>query len=108
MYLHRRLIPTTALWFALALLAPSPADAATPASGTVSPASPTLTYASGPFTAANPTPVPEVDHGPECLNPAQPCDDFTLTVVLPAGYHATYPNAFVKVSEGWVDTGAGA
>ena len=54
-----------------------------------------LTYSAGPFLAANPTPILEVDSGPECANPVQPCDDYALTVTLPAGYKALHPNALI-------------
>src|SRR5207237_9750068 len=60
-----------------------------------------------PFNAANPTPVIELDRGPECNNPSQPCDDYALTVTLPTGYHAAHPNAAVKVAMSWTDTGTG-
>lgn len=92
-------------WLALAL--PLGALGATPATGVLTATSGPITYSAGPFLAANPTPVPEVDAGPECNNPAQPCDDFALSVTLPAGYKSTHPNASVKVSMSWVDTGTG-
>jgi len=83
------------------------AQSATPASGTLTDTSGPITYSSGPFLAANPTPVPEVDAGPECDNPVQPCDDYALTVTLPAGYAVLHPYAGVKVSMSWVDSGSG-
>ena len=82
--------------------------AATPSSGTLTDASGPVSYTSGPFTGANPTPVPEFDSGPECFNPFQPCDDFALTVTLPSGYAAAHPNAAVKVTMSWTDAGSGA
>lgn len=81
--------------------------AATPPTGTLSDTSPVVTYTAGPFFVANPTPVIEVDSGPECNNPAQSCDDFALTVDLPAGYAAAHPGASIKVSLSWNDTGTG-
>src|SRR6266850_410796 len=81
--------------------------AATPSSGTLTDTSGPVNYTSGPFTGANPTPIPEVDSGPECLNPVQPCDDFALTVTLPSGYAAAHPNAALKITAGWTDTGSG-
>jgi hypothetical protein len=86
---------------------PAALKAATPSSGTLTDTSGALTYTSGPMLVANPTPVPEVDAGPECNNPVQPCDDFTLTITLPAGYRSTHPHAAAKVTMGWVDTGSG-
>ena len=83
------------------------AHGATPASGTLTDTSGPITYTAGPFALANPTPVPVVDSGPECNNPVQPCDDFTLTVSLPSDYAETHPNDVVKFTMGWTDTGTG-
>ena len=77
---------------------------ATPASGTITPTSGPVTYTAGPFSVPNPTPVPLVDSGPECNNPVQPCDEYALTVSVPAGYMAANPNAAIKVTLGWTDT----
>ncbi|HEY2028048.1 MAG TPA: fibronectin type III domain-containing protein [Myxococcales bacterium] len=81
--------------------------AAVPASGTLTDTSGGLTYSAGPFTLPNPTPIPELDSGPECSNPSQPCDDFLLTVTLPADYATTHPNDLIRISAGWTDAGAG-
>ena len=81
--------------------------ASTPSSGTLTTTSGPLTYTAGPFNVANPTPLIEVDSGPECSGSAQPCDDYTLTVQLPAGYAAANPNAVIKVTLSWTDTGSG-
>src|SRR6184192_3450001 len=81
--------------------------ASTPSSGTITESTPTATYSAGPFFVINPTPVLEVDVGPECNNPAQPCDDFALTTNLPAGYSAAHQGAALKVSLSWKDTGSG-
>src|SRR3954466_15548996 len=89
---------TLARLIGCALAAPVSVWASTPASGTLTTTSGPLTYSAGPFTVANPTPIPEWDVGPECNNPVQPCDDYALTVSLPAGYTTTYPNAAVKVT----------
>src|SRR6266571_1134830 len=82
--------------------------AATPSSGTLTDTSGPVTYTAGPFFVANPTPVIEVDAGPECNNPAQPCDAYALTVTLPSGYAAAHPNAAVQVTMSWTDNGSGA
>src|SRR5437016_1606683 len=63
----------------------------TPPAGTLTPDSGPITYTSGPFFVANQTPLPELDSGPECDNPIQPCDDHVLTVSLPSGYMAANP-----------------
>ena len=80
--------------------------AATPAAGTLTDTSGPLAYSSGPFLAANATPVPQLDSGPECNNPVQPCDDFALTVALPSGYASAHPHAAVRIIMGWTDTGS--
>ena len=90
------------------IVATMPGSAATPSSGTLTDVSGPLFYDAGPFNVANPTPVIELDSGPECNGSAQPCDNFALTVTLPAGYHAAHPNAAVKVTLSWTDTGSGA
>src|SRR6266446_8446437 len=82
--------------------------AATPSSGTLTDTSGPLTYTAGPFFVANPTPILFVDQGPECSGSAQPCDDYALTVTLPAGYTAAHPSASVKVTASWTDTGSGS
>jgi PKD repeat protein len=81
--------------------------AATPPSGTLTDTSGPQTYTAGPFFVANPTPILFVDQGPECFGSAQPCDDYALTVTLPAGYAGAHPNAAVKVTMSWTDTGSG-
>jgi PKD repeat protein len=82
--------------------------ASTPSSGTLTNTSGPVSYTAGPFFVSNPTPIIEVDSGPECGGSSQPCDDFKLTVSLPAGYHTTNPNASVKVTLSWTDTGSGS
>jgi hypothetical protein len=83
--------------------------ASTPSSGTLSLATPVLTYTAGPFFQANQSPVGlgQLDTGPRCDTGAFPCDSYGLTVSLPAGYSAAHPNAAVKVTMSWTDTGAG-
>ena len=81
--------------------------AATPSSGTLTDTSGPLTYTGGPFFVANPTPILFVDQGPECFGSAQPCDDYVLTVTVPAGYAAAHPNAAVKATLSWTDSGSG-
>src|SRR3989442_14197799 len=54
--------------------------ASTPSSGTLTNTSPPVSYSAGPFFVANPTPVIEVDSGPECFGTSPPADDFKLTV----------------------------
>jgi PKD repeat protein len=82
--------------------------ASTPSSGTLTTVSGPVTYTAGPFFVSNPTPVIELDSGPECGGSSQPCDDFTLTVSLPSGFHTSNPNASVKVTLSWTDSGSGS
>src|SRR5213595_4163401 len=82
--------------------------ASTPSSGTLTDTSGPVSYTAGPFFVSNPTPVIELDSGPECGGSSQPCDDFALTVSLPSGYQTTYPNASVKVTLSWTDSGSGS
>jgi hypothetical protein len=82
--------------------------AATPTSGTISEANPVLTYDAGPFNIPNQSPLGlgQLDQGPRCS--AQfPCDNFALSVSLPAGYTALHPNASIKVTLSWTDLGTG-
>ncbi|MGI8437307.1 MAG: PKD domain-containing protein [Chthoniobacterales bacterium] len=83
--------------------------AATPPSGTLTDTSGPLTYTAGPFTQANQSPVGagQLDTGPRCDNALFPCDSYALTVTLPAGYATAHPNAAVKVTLSWNDTGSG-
>ena len=81
--------------------------AANPASGTLTDVSGPVSYTAGPFNTANASPVPQVDTGPRCNGTTNPCDNFALTLTLPAGYHAAHPNAAVKFTLGWGDTGRG-
>ena len=83
--------------------------AATPSSGTLSEGNPVLNYDAGPFTTANQSPLGlgQLDQGPRCNASTFPCDSYALTVSLPPGYVAQHPNASVKVTMFWADTGSG-
>ncbi len=76
------------------------ADAATPASGTVSPGSPTVTWTGGPFVTPNAT--GNVLDEPTCTLPTD-CDDFLLHVNVPAGYDADHQ---LRVVVSWPTTAA--
>ncbi|HEY2954132.1 MAG TPA: T9SS type A sorting domain-containing protein [Candidatus Eisenbacteria bacterium] len=88
-----------ALGTLLTALALETASAATPASGTITESSSTLTYTGGPFLVSNPTPTP-VSSAPTC-NAATTCDAFALTVTLPADYAALHPDDYVAVRVDW-------
>jgi hypothetical protein len=83
--------------------------ASTPPSGTLSEANPVLTYDAGPFFQANQSPLGlgQLDSGPRCNSTTFPCDNFTLTVTVPSDYRTTHPNASLKVTLYWTDTGSG-
>jgi hypothetical protein len=81
---------------AAALIATRKGTAATPTSGTLSQATPLLNYTSGPFLVSNPT--DQVDGVPTCNGTAQPCDDYTLNVSVPAGFDITN---YVKIQVSW-------
>lgn len=89
------------------LLAWGEAPATTPSSGTLTETSGPITFEAGPYVVSNPTPVPAVDSGPQCSNPEQPCDDFTLTISLPAGYAEANPNDIILFTLAWDNASAG-
>ena len=76
------------------------ASAAMPESGTLSPDSPTLTYSSGPFAGSNPT-LQQDSLNPQCLLPVNQCDDFDLTVDVPADYVTQRPRDLIHVITQW-------
>jgi hypothetical protein len=82
--------------------------AATPSSGTLTVNSGPISYTAGPFFQSNQSPLGlgQLDTGPRC-DAADPCDSYTLTVSLPAGYAAAHPNSAVKVTMFWNDAGTG-
>src|SRR5260221_9758775 len=79
------------------------AFAATPSSGTLSPATPLLTFSDGPFTGANPSNNVPGSNGPDCTLVPNSCSDFLLTVSIPAGYTLLHPNDVVTVQVQWPD-----
>jgi hypothetical protein len=82
--------------------------ASTPSSGTLTDLSGPISYMAGPFFQSNQSPLGlgQLDTGPRC-DTADPCDTYTLTVTLPAGYAASHPNAAIKATMFWNDTGTG-
>ena len=77
------------------------AFAATPASGTLSTANPVLNY-----TGSGPYLQPSVG-GDNCDAPDQ-CDEYTITVSLPADYGTTHPNDTIRCEINWTDPSGGA
>ncbi|HWY40853.1 MAG TPA: PKD domain-containing protein [Chthoniobacterales bacterium] len=82
--------------------------ASTPSSGTLTDVSGPISYMAGPFFQPNQSPLGlgQLDTGPRC-DTADPCDTYTLTVTLPSGYAAAHPNAAIKATMFWNDTGTG-
>lgn len=76
-----------------------PAVAATPDRGQLTDQQRTLTYRGGPFVAPNQT-DPLLGDGStlQCLPEIAPCDDFVLTVALPADFLVTHGDASIGVA----------
>ncbi|MDP3857523.1 MAG: sialidase family protein, partial [Stagnimonas sp.] len=84
------------------LLAPLPSRAANPASGTLTPGGEPVTYTAGPFFVANPSPQLGVaGQAPVCEDDGVSCDQFELTVELPADYDLAHPDDEVEVRVAW-------
>lgn len=96
---------TAVLTAGLVLLAFGMATAATPSSGTLSPLTPLLTFGGGPFTGANPTNNIPGSDGPDCAAVPGTCDDYLLTVSIPAGYSALNPSHVITVRVQWPGAG---
>jgi hypothetical protein len=83
----------------IAAAVPAVTSAAAPASGTLTDANRTIAYKGGPFTAPNRTdPVLGDGSTQACAPEVLPCDDFALTVTLPAGYASSHPDTRVRVA----------
>jgi len=67
------------------------AQAATPATGTLSPAQPVLEFTSGPNAISN--------AAADCS--LLPCDSYALKLEIPAGFTATHPEAKIRVELTW-------
>ncbi|HEY7599742.1 MAG TPA: hypothetical protein VH741_07440 [Candidatus Limnocylindrales bacterium] len=76
-----------------------PAVAATPSDGQLTDQQRTLAYSGGPFVTPNRS-DPLLGDGTTltCAPVVLPCDDFALTVSLPAGFLADHPDARVRVA----------
>jgi len=76
----------------------------TPANGTLSTSTPTISFTGGPDFVSNPTPDPAgATSGPVCGAAAgePPCDNYTLNVNLPSSYQQSNPHALITISLGW-------
>ena len=92
----RLIRPRVALLVAMLMMAAlaDPALAANPASGQLTDQQRALTYGGGPFVAPNRTDPLGDAAAQQCAPLLLPCDDFALTVVLPAGS----PDGTVRVA----------
>jgi len=89
---------TAGLLVAVMLSVPT-AVAATPTSGTVSSSSPTIIWAGGPLLVPNVT----ATTGTLQCGALTPCDDYSLTVDVPAGFDADHD---LKIKVGWPNSAA--
>lgn len=91
--------------FLLLSCAVAGAQAADPERGEITSEVTELEYTAGPFVVGNPTPVPEVDSSPRCASQlgltTNDCDFFELTVNLPDGFAAQFPNAELTATLSW-------
>ena len=85
-------------WAAVNVFLSSSGLAAVPASGTLSPSSPVLSYSGGPYTASNTTGAA----GPvDCDLVPNSCDDFLLTVDVPLSHINAHPGTLVQIVVDW-------
>src|SRR3954466_5183856 len=100
----RLAVPVAALLATSGLVAArmvsGPADAATPAQGTVSDTSTSVTWTGGPFVTSNVT--GQALDPPDCTAPTS-CDDYTLHVNTPAGYETGHS---LVIKAQWSNTAA--
>jgi len=83
------------------------AQAATPASGTISPEARTLTFTGGPFPVPNVTPQLQNEGlaDPVCTpGEGAICDAFDFTLDLPDDYYTENPTDLVKIKMTWAAT----
>ncbi|MEU1839382.1 sialidase family protein [Micromonospora chersina] len=97
--LPRPMVLAAATLLVMAVGGVTVAEAATPGAGTVSSTTPTVTWTGGPFAVPNTT----ATIGALACNAAAPCDDYALTVDVPAGYD-TANDLKIKVS--WANSAA--
>ncbi len=96
--MNRQVVACSALL--ASFFAASVVSAATPASGTITMtdglASPTLNYSSGPLPVANASPQINERDDYDC-DELNPCDDYALTINLPANFRATHPAWRIRI-----------
>lgn len=97
MRLHRTRAGAVAIAALLLVSIVGPAVAATPGEGRLTADQRSLGYSGGPFILPNRT-DPLLGDGTTLVCTAQVCDQFMLTVDLPAGFAALHPDARVRVA----------
>ncbi len=97
-FFNLRALATIAL-FGLGALFALLSFAANPTSGTVSPSNLSVTWTGGPYL------VPSLG-GDTCAAPDE-CDEFALTVDLPANYAVTNPGSKIRMEISWSDPSGG-
>lgn len=97
--MHAHLLRTAAIGSVVLFGAISTVSATEPTSGTLSFDTPEIEFVSGPNFVSNPG-YPEAG---VCADPVAPCDDFALTVELPADIREQYPNALIESRTSWAD-----
>src|SRR5512134_80741 len=75
----------------------APVIAADPAQGQLTDSARSVTYGGGPFVLPNRT-DPLLGDGTTLVCAPLTCDEFALTVALPADFLATHPDAAVKIA----------
>jgi hypothetical protein len=96
---HRPVALAAATLLVMAAGGVTAAEAATPGAGTVSSTSPAASWTGGPFVVPNAT----ATTGTLACNAAAPCDDYALTVDVPAGYDAGND---LKIKVSWPNSAA--
>ncbi len=99
--MFRRITAACSTVVLLALSCAMAQAAPTPSSGTLSPLTPALAFADGPFTGANPSNQVPGSVGPDCGAVSNTCSDYALTVSIPPGYTALHPNDVVTIKVQW-------
>ncbi|HEX8709610.1 MAG TPA: PKD domain-containing protein [Pyrinomonadaceae bacterium] len=100
--IRTRIIFASVLCVVAALAAGLSGSASSPGSGVLSAATPSLSFTGGPYLAANPTSNVPTNTGPVCDN-VTPCDDYGLTVDVPAGYDTTHN---IRLTVAWAQSKA--
>ncbi|MEQ1437951.1 PKD domain-containing protein [Fontimonas sp. SYSU GA230001] len=100
-----RLVTGCALALGLLSVGAPAVHAASPNSGTLTDSGAKVEYDSGPFFVSNPSGTASLDGEPMCISPIAPCDEFALTVQLPANYATLRPYDQIRITTSWTVAG---